>query len=320
MIGVVIPCYRVTAHIMDVLAHIPDVVERIYCIDDGCPEKTGDMIEAQNTDHRVRVLRHTENQGVGGAVVTGYRHALADGVDIVVKIDGDGQMNPKLLPQFIAPITQGRADYVKGNRFFVLSDLERMPTTRILGNAALSFLSKFSTGYWRVFDPTNGYTAISASVLRLLPLDKLHRRYFFESDMLFRLATLKAVVLDIPQRALYANEQSGISLLRSIPLFAVKHIRNFFARLFYNYFLRDFNLASLEWILGPLLLMFGLIFGIYNWVEARDLGVEASAGTVMLSALPFLAGLQLTLSAIGYDVDSQPRTPLHPNLKADQDK
>ena len=309
-IAVVVPCYKETAKILQTLESIPDIVDVIYCVDDGCPDQTGALVDRKCQDPRVTVITHEQNQGVGGAVISGYRAALGSDIDVVVKIDGDGQMDPALLPIIMRPVVDGTADYAKGNRFFIPADLERMPRVRIFGNAVLSFLSKFSSGYWQVFDPTNGYTAIHTDALRLLPLDKLKKNYFFESDMLFRLSTIRAVVKDVPQRAVYQDEQSGISLIKVIPAFTVGHMRNFLARVFYNYFLRDFHLASLEWVFGPVLLMFAIVFGLTNWIEARTLGIEASAGTVMLSALPFLAGLQLLLSAIGFDVDNQPTTPI----------
>src|SRR5690606_32001950 len=150
------------------------------------------------TDPRVRVIRHASNLGVGGAVITGYQAAIADGMDILVKLDGDGQMDASLIPDFIEPIINGEADYTKGNRFFDLEELRSMPRIRLIGNAVLSFMTKFSSGYWNLFDPTNGFTALHADVARYLPLSKISKRYFFESDMLFRLNTLRAVVHDIP--------------------------------------------------------------------------------------------------------------------------
>ena len=309
-VAVVVPCYRETNKILQTLAAIPPLVSRIYCIDDACPDGTGKLVREHCRDSRVTVITHSQNQGVGGAVVTGYQAALSDGMDIVVKIDGDGQMDPELLPTIMRPVAEGRADYAKGNRFFILSDLTRMPKVRIFGNAVLSFLSKFSSGYWQVFDPTNGYTAVHADALRLLPLEKLRQGYFFESDMLFRLSTIRAVVQDVPQRAVYEDEESGISLFKVVPSFTLYHMRNFVSRIFYNYFLRDFHLASLEWLFGPMLILFGLIFGSINWLDAYQEGRQATAGTVMLSALPLLAGLQLLLSAIGFDVDNQPQIPI----------
>ena len=310
-VAAVIPCYKSAEHALDVLGNIPDNVDAIYCIDDACPEKTGNMIEEKFKDKRVRVLYHENNQGVGGAVITGYRAALESDADIIVKIDSDGQMDPALIPQFIKPIVQGQADYTKGNRFFTPEFLSGMPFIRLLGNAGLSFLNKFSTGYWQVFDPTNGYTAIHAGVLKLLPLDKINKGYFFESDMLFRLGTIRALVMDVPQRAVYRDEKSNLNVSHSLFSFAGCHIRNFFKRIVYSYFVRDFHVASIEWVLGPVLLVFSIIFGLGAWNESVDTNTEASAGTVMLAALPFIVGLQLTLSALHFDIQNQPRTPIH---------
>src|SRR5262249_27880450 len=171
MIAAVIPCFRVKRHILEVLAAVPPAVERIYVVDDACPEGTGDLVESAVLDPRVRVLRHVENQGVGAATLTGYRTALADGARVVVRLDADGQMDPALIPRLVAPILDGEADYAKGNRFFELEGLRAMPRLRLAGNSLLSFASKLSSGYWNVFDPTNGFTAIHAEVLRRVPLE-----------------------------------------------------------------------------------------------------------------------------------------------------
>lgn len=309
-IAVILPCYKSSAQVLDVLQRIPPHVSKIYCVDDACPEKTGEHIKKNSTDKRIKILNHKENQGVGGALITGYKQALADKMDVIVKIDSDGQMDPEILPGFVKPILSGQADYTKGNRFYTPEFLEGMPMVRLLGNAGLSFMNKFSSGYWQVMDPTNGYTAIHASVLRLLPLDKINKGYFFESDMLFRLGTLRAVVMDVPQKAIYGEEKSNLRVSNAFWTFALYHCRNFFKRIVYNYFVRDFNVASLEWILGPVLFFFSLIFGISSWVEAVQNETSASAGTVMLAALPFLAGLQLILSALHFDVQNQPKTPI----------
>ena len=315
-IAVVVPCYRVTRQIGQVLSSIGSEVWRIFCVDDCCPDKSGDFIEKNVADPQVVVLRHDQNQGVGGAVITGYRRALADGAMIVVKIDGDGQMDPRLIPLFVLPIAAGHADYTKGNRFFNLSDVKGMPGIRVFGNAVLSFLARLSSGYWDVFDPTNGYTAIHASVLAELPLDRLARRYFFESDMLFRLNLLRSVVLDIPMRAVYGDEVSNLHIPTVVPSFIGRNLKNFAKRIVYSYFVRDFNLASVELILAVALLAAGGTFGTIEWVRNSRAHTVASAGTVMLAALPVIAGLQLLLGAIGIDVQSVPRAPLHPRLLA----
>jgi glycosyltransferase involved in cell wall biosynthesis len=313
-VAVVIPCYRVKTQILGVLAAIPGGVRAIYCIDDACPEQSGAFVEANVADRRVIVLYNRENWGVGGATITGYRRAMADGADIVVKIDGDGQMDPQLLEKFVDPIRRGASDYTKGNRFFRLEGLQDMPLSRLLGNALLTFMSKLSSGYWNIFDPTNGYTAIHAAVLRQLPLDKISHRYFFESDMLFRLSTVRAVVTDIPMAAVYGNQASGLVIHRVMLPFLGGHTRNFFKRIFYNYFLRDFQIASIEWVLGPVLALGGFVFGLDNWIASGASDTPATAGTVMIAALPIIVGVQMLLGALNYDIQNTPQRPLHPAL------
>ena len=310
-IAVVIPCYKVGAHVLDVIAAIPASCHRIYAGYDACPEGSGRLIQTQCRDLRVQVIFHEKNQGVGGATISGYRRALDEGMDIVVKMDGDGQMDPTLLPRFVAPLLVGRADYTKGNRFFDLRNLGAMPAIRVFGNAVLSFFSKLSTGYWDLFDPTNGYTAIHADALRMLPLDKLSRRWFFETDLLFRLGIVRAVVQDVPMDACYGEEVSGIRISRILGEFLFKHLRNFAKRIFYNYFLRDMALASLELVAGVALLGFGLVYGAVKWAHSHDSASLATAGTVMLAALPVIVGLQFVLAFLAYDIANVPRRPLN---------
>lgn len=310
-IAVVIPCYRERAHILKVLEQIPSSVAHIICVDDACPDATGELVKDRNGDPRVQVIVNDHNEGVGGATMRGYRAALESGADIVVKLDGDGQMDPALIPGLIAPIVEGHADYTKGNRFFSVENVSAMPRHRVVGNVMMSFISKFSTGYWQTFDPNNGFTAVHHAVLRLLPLEKISEGYFFESDMLFRLNTLRAVVVDIPMMAKYGDEKSHIDVPRAFPEFLLKHTANFFKRIFYSYFLRGFSVASMQWILGPLLFVFGVFFGFYHWIAASAAGVSATAGTVMLAALPIIVGLQFILAAIDFDVKSVPNIPLH---------
>jgi dolichol-phosphate mannosyltransferase len=309
-IAVVIPCYKVTRHVLGVIAAIGPEVEVIYAVDDACPAKSGDWIESNNTDPRVRVLRNEVNRGVGGAVMAGYRQALVDGVDVVVKIDGDGQMDPALLPEFVAPILAFEADYTKGNRFFDLEGVRQMPPVRKFGNAGLSFMSKISTGYWDVFDPTNGYTAIHQGALRRLNLDKISQRYFFETDMLFRLNLARAVVLDVPMVAKYADEESNLKVGDVLFDFTKKHAQNFFKRLFYNYYLRGASVASVELPLGVAFLGFGGLFGLYHWWLAHVSGALTPLGTIMLSALSVLVGLQFVLAFLSYDISQVPQRPI----------
>jgi glycosyltransferase involved in cell wall biosynthesis len=310
-IAVVIPCYRVTNHVLDVIAKIGPEVSAIFAVDDCCPDGSGDFITKNCTDVRVTVLRNPQNLGVGGAVLTGYRAAIDTGADVIVKVDGDGQMDPSLIPAFVAPIIAGEADYTKGNRFFDLEEIRAMPKVRLFGNAILSFMTKLSSGYWDLFDPTNGYTAIHADVARHLPFEKISRHYFFETDMLFRLNTLRAVVVDVPMDAKYGDEVSNLKISEIAGEFLFKHVRNFLKRVFYNYYLRDMSLASIELPLGVLLFMSGCGFGVYHWINSLQKGVTTPAGTVMLAALPILMGTQLILAFLSYDIANVPRRPLH---------
>lgn len=309
-IAVVIPCYRVKPHILDVIGKISAEVWRIYVVDDCCPDDSGTYVSEFCADPRVKIIRNAVNYGVGGAVMAGYRAAITDGADIIVKIDGDGQMDPALIPDFVSPIIAGEADYTKGNRFYDLENVKSMPGVRLFGNAVLSLMTKLSSGYWDLFDPTNGYTAIHAEVARRLPFGKISHRYFFETDMLFRLNTLRAVVVDVPMEARYGDEQSNLKISSILGEFLIKHGRNFFKRIFYNYYLRDMSVSSLELPLGILLVAFGLFYGGVHWLGSIQEGVPTPAGTVMLAALPVLLGMQLILAFVGHDIRSIPTRPL----------
>ena len=309
-VAVVIPSYKVTRHILSVIAAIDTCVDTIYVVDDMCPDGSGALVERECSDPRVKVIFHPQNAGVGGAVMTGYAHALADGLDIVVKIDGDGQMDPALLGDFIAPILRGEADYTKGNRFHDLRNVSRMPKARIFGNAALSFLTKLSSGYWNLFDPTNGYTAIHRDALRLLDTSALSQRYFFETGVLFRLNLIRAVVVDVPMDAKYEDEVSNLKISKIFFEFLGKHARNFCKRIFYNYFLRDMSAASLELLLGSLFFTFGAVFSGYHWLHSASRNTSTPTGTIVIGMVAILTGIQLLLAFVNYDVGSVPRRVL----------
>lgn len=313
-VAVIIPSYRVRGTILEVVRAIPAAVAAVYVVDDHCPEGSGKLVQESVADPRVRVLFNERNLGVGGTTLAGFRQALADGAEVLVKIDGDGQMDPALLPLFVTPIAEGLADATKGNRFFNLEDVAAMPRGRLLGNAALSFAAKLSTGYWNLFDPTNGYLALHARVFAWLPAAKIDPGYFFETDLLFRLNTLRAVVLDVPMTAVYGGGGSSLSVPREAARFAAGHARNLVRRVFYNYLLRDFSLATLELALGALLLLGGAAFGAVKWVQGSMREVLASSGTVMLAALPVILGAMLLLSFVAHDIGSVPRVPIHPRL------
>jgi glycosyltransferase involved in cell wall biosynthesis len=314
-VWLVIPCYKVKAHILQVIAKAPAWVEGIVCVDDACPEGSGDFIEANNNaDPRVVVIRNAQNQGVGGATLAGYREATRRGGQVLVKVDGDDQMDLAFVAQLVAPILLGEADYAKGNRFTSISHLKAMPTVRVLGNAALSFAAKLSTGYWNIFDPTNGFTAIEATVARMLMEKRVSRRFFFETDLLYHLGTLRAVVRDVPMPSRYAEEVSNIRISQVIGPFALKHLRNFVQRVLGQYFVRDFHAASLELVFGVFSVLFGVGYAAH-YLATRAPGQVASAGVVMASALPIILGAQFLLQAMNFDVLNVPTRPIHPYLR-----
>jgi dolichol-phosphate mannosyltransferase len=314
VLAAVVPCYREVDHVLAVLDAIGPEVGHIFVVDDACPDGTGRHVRDHCKDGRVSVLTHKRNRGVGGATLTGYRKAIEAGVDIIVKLDGDGQMDPRLIPTLISPISRGEADYAKGNRFHDLDGLKGMPASRIFGNLVLSLLSKMSSGYWNLFDPTNGFTAIHAKVAGQLPMEHISEGYFFESDILFRLYLLGVVVADVPMEAHYGAEKSGLKIHRVILEFAAKHWFNAVRRVFYSYFLRDFGAASVELLLGKVLVLFGVVFGALEWYESTISGVPATAGTVILAALPIILGTQFLIAFLNFDTRNVPTRPLHPRL------
>jgi glycosyltransferase involved in cell wall biosynthesis len=308
-LAVVIPCYKVKQHIAGVLEKIGPEVKKIYVVDDACPEKTGKFVKEFVKDKRVQLIFHSQNQGVGGAVISGYRAAMSDGMDVIVKLDGDGQMDPILITTIAKPVLAADADYAKGNRFDSLENLFSMPKVRIFGNAVLSLWSKISSGYWTVTDPTNGYTAIHRKALESVNLDKVRKSYFFESDMLFRLSIANCVVADVPMVAVYGTEKSNLKIGKVLFEFPWRHTINFLKRIFYRYYLREWSVGSFELPLGLILLLFGSWFGISSYLAASAAGVATTAGQVTGSAVALILGVQLLLSFLSYDVQSEPRIP-----------
>lgn len=312
--AVVIPCYRVTAHVLDVIARIGPEVAAIFVVDDACPDNSGRLVADRCPDPRVRILWHEVNRGVGGAMISGYRAALEAGFDIVVKIDGDGQMDPALIPHIARPVLAGQADYAKGNRFHSLWNVRKMPAIRLYGNAALAFMTKLSSGYWGVFDPTNGYTAIHAAALRCIEFSNISERYFFETDMLINLGNARAVVVDVPMVAVYGEEVSNLKIRKELWPFLRTHCREIVKRLFYTYFLRDFSPASLQLLFGTLFLLFGGIYGSVEWYQSIQSGSVASTGTVMIAVLPIILGTQFLLNFLAFDMANEPKRPIQPIL------
>jgi dolichol-phosphate mannosyltransferase len=314
-IAAVIPCYRVERDIQTVLQAVPSYIKHIIVVDDASPDSTADLVTASaKEDDRILLIRHPSNRGVGGAMVTGYQKALELEAQVVVKIDGDDQMDMDHLPKLLEPLFEGKADYTKGNRFRDFKSLQQMPFIRRVGNMGLAFFAKAATGYWHMFDPTNGFNAIRSEVLAQLPLENIDRTYYFETSMLANLYLIGAVVKDVPMPARYQGEVSSLLVHRILFEFPLKLFRTFIRRLVLKNFIYDFSMGSIYLLAGLPLLLFGLGFGIYKWMQYASIGVPAPTGTVMLATLSVLLGIQLLLSAIEIDLRSVPTEPLSNSL------
>ncbi len=305
-IHVVIPAYKVAAQIGDVLKDIPPFVDTITVVDDCSTDETNERVRAW-PDPRVTIIRHAVNQGVGGAMISGFKSALRRPDGIIVKMDGDGQMDPSSLTDLLDPIVDGRCDYAKGNRFLLHRELEAMPRHRLIGNFILTFLTKLASGYWNVFDPQNGYVAVPSNVLRLLDLDRLSKRYFFENDMLINLNIFNFRVLDVAIPARYGNEKSSMNIWMILFSFPYHLFNRYWQRFYRKHVLRDFSPVALFMLTGLPLLIWGVGFGALTWYQSHIRGTFASTGTVMLSVLPFLVGFELVLQAIVLEIKETPK-------------
>lgn len=302
---VVIPCYRVVSSIEKIVAGLPQWVDSIVLIDDCSPDDTGKTLKLMSEkDKRITVIEHPKNMGVGGAMISGFRHALKTDCSIVVKMDGDGQMDPEYLPDLVNPIHEGKADFSKGNRFNDFEALRSMPSVRRIGNLALGFMIKAASGYWNIFDPTNGYFAISIKVLKKLDFSRLSNRYFFESSLIIGLYYTGARINEVAMPAIYGEEISNLSVTRALFGFPLRLLGAFFRRISLCYFIYDFNLSSIYLLAGVPLFLFGLIFGIVKWIEYASIDIAAPTGTVMLAVLPIVLGFQMLLAAVQHDIQS----------------
>ncbi|MBI3270095.1 MAG: glycosyltransferase family 2 protein [Planctomycetes bacterium] len=308
-VAVVIPAYKVEGTIVRVVAGVPPWVDHVVVVDDASPDRTSELVRGLS-DPRVRLLRHEVNLGVGGAMTTGYRAALELGAALVVKMDGDGQMDPARLPQLLAPLVARRADYAKGNRFYDFHALRRMPAARRWGNMGLTFLAKVASGYWNISDPTNGYTAIRREALSALNLDAVHPRYFFEISMLINLNVVRAVVVDLHMPAIYGDEKSSMSLAEISLTFPFRLFAGLVRRVYWRYFFYDLTETSVFLASGLLLMGLGTAFGLWRWYVSITTDKLQSTGTIFLAALPFILGFQLFLQAVVLDIHNRPGEPI----------
>ena len=300
-LAVVIPSYKAAGTIGDVVRKIPEDVDRIIIVDDASPDDL-EKIVRELSDPRIVYLRHSRNQGVGGAMVSGFRKALELGVDLIVKVDADGQMDPAYLPCFVRTAVKYDCDYVKGNRFGHIEALRTMPRLRRLGNIALSFLAKVASGCWNVFDPQNGYVMITRSMLRKLDLSRIDKGYFFEDSMLINLNIFRARIAEIYLPARYGEQISSMRLCRIVLSFPFKLLRGLMFRIYQKYVFRSVSPVFLLLAFGLPSLIFGVVWGALGWYRSIISGQVATAGTVVISLLPIVVGTMCLLEALILDV------------------
>lgn len=307
-VAVVIPCFMVEDHIAKGVTQIPIWISHIIAVNDASPDKTSQILESLAAqDNRLIIINHRQNLGVGGATKSGYLEALKQDAEVVVKMDGDDQMDPGFIVDMISLILEGKADYTKGNRFTEWEDLESMPILRKIGNLGLSFMTKIATGYWNLFDPTNGYTAISAKTLRQLNFSALEDRFLFETSLLVELYRLRKKSVQIPMPAIYAAQSSSLNTLRAFFSFSAYLTKATWTRFVRQYIWQDFTAISVFGIFGIIAMAFGIAFGAYHWIQSSATMVPATTGTVMISVLPIILGFQLLLQAIVLDIQNTPK-------------
>jgi glycosyltransferase involved in cell wall biosynthesis len=305
-IGVVVPAYNEEKQIDLVLGTMPDYVDRIVVVDDCSPDQTSARCEAwqDRLSDRLTCIRHERNQGVGGSIITGYRKFLAEDVDVVVKMDGDGQMPPSDLPSILSPVVFNVADYAKGNRLFSGQAWQRTPKVRYLGNAVLSLLSKIASGYWHIADSQGGFTAIRTDALRRIDLDRLHRRYPYENSMLIELNINNCRVVDVPIEPRYGiGEVSSMRMVRVIPDMLQLLASGFIRRLFQKYVVRDFHPLIFFYGFGALFVAIGFLIGVVEVVYWIRNGAAETLGTI-LSVVLAIFGLQFLLFAMWFDMEN----------------
>lgn len=304
-VAVVVPCYDEEELIGTVIETMPESVDRIIVVDDVSKDATRDIVRgfADREPHRVQLVEHERNGGVGRSIVTGYKTALEGGYDLVAVMAGDAQMDPEDLPGLLAPVASGECDYAKGNRLFTGDAWNLIPRVRYMGNAALSLMTKMASGYWHVADSQTGYTVVSREALELLDLDALYPRYGFPNDMLVQLNVYGMRVHDVPIRPVYGvGERSHIRLWKVIPTLSWLLFRRFWYRMFQKYIVRDTHPLVFFYVVGNVFIVAGLWLGLLQ-VAARLRDVAPSIATTMLATLLLIAGLQFVFFAMWFDMD-----------------
>jgi glycosyltransferase involved in cell wall biosynthesis len=302
-VSVVVPAHNEEKLIGETVRTIPEFVDRIYIVDDRSTDGTVEAVRAL-ADPRIELIEHERNLGVGGAIVTGYKKARDDRIDVTAVMAADAQMDPGDLEMLAGAVARGEVDYAKANRLFTGQAWEVIPRYRYLGNAVLSLLTKIASGYWHVADSQSGYTAIGRDTLELLDLDRIYPRYGFPNDMLVHLNVVNSRVRDVPSRPVYGvGEKSGIRLGRVIPSISWLLMKAFFWRMREKYVIRDFHPLVFFYVFGILFSLIGFLLGATVTI-LRIGGNELTVATVVLVALLLIAGLLFTLFAMLFDMES----------------
>jgi len=302
-VAVVVPAHNEERYVAQVIRTVPDFVDLIVAVDDASTDRTHEILQSIK-DPRLRVVRNDRRMGVGGAIVRGHKEAMALGSDINVVMAGDGQMDPRYLEALVRPIFEEGYDFTKGNRFTEKDSLRGMPRLRVLGNAILGFLTKAASGYWHIFDPQNGYTAITVSALKRIDLDDVAKDFQFENDLLVRLNVASCRTRDVAIPAVYGNQQSKLKVGSFAAKTSLFLVRAFWWRVYRRYMLFELHPFAVLLVSGLLMFVFGLLLGTYmlylrfwHWPP-----VSATAGTVMVAAVPFFLGVQLLVNALLLDI------------------
>ena len=303
-IAVIIPAYNEEKLIGKVIETIPAFVDHIVVVDDASQDQTGEIVKAcQKKEARLIYIRHEKNEGVGGAIATGYQWVRDHENDIGVVMAGDAQMDPQDLPKLLDPVVEGEVDYAKGNRLFTGKAWEIIPRTRYLGNAVLSFLTKIASGYWHVADSQSGYGAASLKVLETIDLDHIYRRYGMPNDFLVRLNVYQFRVRDVPVNPVYGiGERSGIRIYKVVFTLSFLLLKLFVWRIKEKYVIRDFHPLVLFYLLGFFLTPIGFVFGSYLLILRIFFG-SVAATSALFAAFFTISGLQSLFFAMWFDME-----------------
>jgi len=305
-VAAILPCYNEEKLIGKTVNTMPDFVDAIIAVDDNSTDDTWKIIqELAKKNKRVVPIHKDPNEGIGGSYISGFEYAKKHKFDLIFTMAGDAQCNQDYMPNMIDTLLDKNLDYVKANRFVHRQELKQMPTFRRIGNTVITILTKFSSGYYSIFDSQNGYGVFKLKTLESLPLEHIGRRYDYENTLLISLAIAGAKVQDEPVPAIYGDEVSTIPVFKTT-MRALKVVwKGFWRRIYYKYVVVNFHPLALFLFSGLLLFLFGVCFGLYIAIDRIVNGITPSTGSVMIAVLPIILGFQLLLTTITMDMNNE---------------